>query len=493
MRTIVVICFMLFILVYSHVSMYLSLCGLVAFTALKEYPGLPNPLDAKGVNHWSVMVAGILLAWVISRIAHHRPFNIPRLWLLVIGLYLLAESIAIARLCLDLEAFKDRASLVNPSFADYNVRAVLVDRVYGPMRFMLLGFLLCDGARSRRQLLIGLGAVLAAVLIYALIVDKQIPLSSLSGGGASLRHRIERWTGRHPNDLARMFAATFWVGVTYWQLKLGSPKLRLIVLAAAAIVLMGLAHTHSRGGYLGFVVAGLVVSLVAGSWRTLIILTAAVVAVIFFAPSVSQRIMMGVDTSGAGHHDMGEVTAGRDVIWPAALEGIQDSPVVGYGSYGYVISPALDESLANGGGELHPHNAYLETLLDHGIAGAPARLGPFLYIFGAGVFLAWRRSDPVLRLVGLTGVAWASVTFTMGLTGQHFGLTENLFTFWCVAGLVVRAVMISREAPPPPARVPLRQPLVRHPAPALSVVSRVREMTARWSLGWRPDRITGPS
>lgn len=449
MRVIIVAAFMLFVIVYTQRDWFRALCCVVVFTALTEYPGLPNPLDAKGINHWSVMLAAVLFAWIISRIVRPRPWNIPRGWLIVMGLYLLVESIAMARLCLNIDVFAAHAGQINPGYASYNVRAVLVDMVYSPTRYMLLGFLLFDGARTRRQLLWGLCAVLTAVMIYALVVDKEIPLSGLAGDGMQYRHRISAWTNRHPNDLARVFVAAIWIGFSLWQLKVGTLKLRLTALVAVGFVIIALGHTHSRGGYLAFVFTGLAVALVAGSWRTLAALVVAVAAVMTYAPSITDRILTGVDTTGGAEHDMAEVSGGRDIIWPAAIKGIEDSPLIGHGFRGYIVSPALPWSLETGGGEGHPHNAYLETLLDHGVLAAPGRLAPFLYVLGAGVVLVRRRSDPLLRLMGVTAVAWIAATLTMGISGQHWGFSENLFTFWCVAGLTARAVTLPDRAAQP--------------------------------------------
>lgn len=467
MRTLAVAAFILFIIVYAQRDWFRALCGLVVFTALTEYPGLPNPFDARGINHWSVMFAAIVFAWMISKVMRPRPWNIPRGWLIVIGLYLLVEIIGVARLCWHLDVFKERAAEQYPGYAYYNVRAVFVDVVYSPMRYMLLGLLVFDGARTRRQLLYGLCAVMGAVLIYALVVNKEIPLESLAGDGMQYRHRISKWTNRHPNDLARLFVATFWIGISLWQLKVGSLKLRLVVPIVLGCVIIALGHTHSRGGYLAFVVTGLILALTIGplvrSVRIVGILGCAVIGTALFAPSVTARLLHGVDTSGAGDHDVGDVMAGRDVIWQGAILGIEQAPLIGHGYFGYVMSEAFPHGQNFGEAPIHPHNAYLETLLDHGILGAGGRLGPFLYVFCAGVILVRRRSDPFLRLIGMAAVAWPTAAFVMGISGQHWGLTENLFTFWCIAGLAVRALTIP-DTVPQPAGTPVRY----HPHASLS-------------------------
>jgi O-antigen ligase len=475
MRTLVVAGFMLFVIVYAQRNWYRALCALIVFTALTEYPGLPNPLEAKGFNHWSIMLAAVTIGWAINRLAHPRPWSIPRGWMIAFGVYLLVECIAVVRLCVDLDTFRQHAAVLNPAYGYYDVRAVLVENLYAPMRYMLLGFLLLDGARTQERVLLGLVAVLAAVLLYALVVDKEIPIAGLAANGMQYRQRVSKWTNRHPNDLARIFCAAFWVGVSMWQLRIGSFKLRVAALASMVFVLLALGHTLSRGGYLAFVAAGLVSSVVVRSWRTLAVLGTVIAAVLVFAPSVTDRLMTGVDTSGSGQHDMGEVTAGRDVIWSAAVEGFKASPVIGHGCYGYVLSPALAQSLTNGGGEIHPHNAYLEMLLDHGILGALGRLAPFLYVLWAGVVLVRRRSAAILRLMGASAVVWVATTLVMGISGQHWGFTEDLFTFWCVAGLTARAITISDRTPRIADATALGRPR-RHSAPALLANSTVRRL-----------------
>jgi len=435
------------VILYAFRDWFVSLCALIVFTALTDYPGLPNPLETKGINHWSVMLAAVTLAWALDRLIRPRSWSIPRGWIVALGMYLLVELIGVARLCVNLDAFKERAAILNPAYSYYSVRAVIVDIVYSPMRYTLLGFLLFDGIRTRRHMLLGLIAVLAAVFVYAWIVNKEVPLSGLVGGGMEYRRRIGKWTGRNPNDLARVFVAAFWIGVALLQLRVGSSKLRTAALFGIAFVMLALAHTNSRGGYLGFVTTGLVLSVMLRSWRTLAVLSCILVAVIVFAPGITGRMLMGVDTSGEGQHDMGTLTAGRDVIWPAALEGISAAPLVGYGVHGYVMSPAILVSISNGGGELHPHNAYLEALLDHGVLLCSGRLAPFVYMLVCGAAIVSRRSDPVCRLIGVTALAWGVATLSTGLTGQHWGFTENLFTFWCVTGLTARVTALPYRTP----------------------------------------------
>ena len=446
MRTYAVLIFMFAVILYAQRDWFISLCAVIVFTALAEYPGLPNPLDARGINHWSVMVLGVTLGWLRWRITARPRWIIPRGWLIVMGLYLLLETIAITRLCFNLDEFKPRASLINLGYEYYTVRSVIVDCFYSPMRFLFLALLLLEGVRDRRQLSFGLYAVMAAVFIYALEVHRQVPLTGLADGGMQFRHRITKWTGRHPNDIAQDCAAMFWILIAFVQVRLGSRRWRFGMFAAAVVILLALAATHSRSGFLAFLATGFAVGLLTRSGRILGCLACAVVGVALFAPSITERMLEGFDRSGFGDHNMADVMAGRDIIWPAAIHGIAEEPLLGYGRYGYVVSSAFDRSLAAGGGETHPHNGFLEAALDHGVIGAAVIIAPAIYLLVTGVMLFRNRRDPLLKWAGLVGVSTATAALVAGFGGQHFVLYENYWVFWCSCALVVRATTLADQS-----------------------------------------------
>jgi len=443
----IVLLLILFIIIYAQRNWFGALCVVVAFTALVDYPGLPNPFQEKGLNHWSAMVAAVILGWGVSRIACRRPWDLPRRWKVILGLYLAVELLALTRLCINLDEFRHRYSYLHPGYAYYTVTGLIVDEFYGPVRYMFLGFLLFEGARTRNRLLLGLAAVLCAATLWALVVDKETPLGSLSDGGMYFRHRIQKWTGRHPNDLATVLVAGFWLAVATAMTRGLHPRWRVVAVLASLPILLALAHTRSRGGYLGFVTGGIAVAMVYRSWKIVGILACAGVVVVLFAPSVTQRILEGVDAQGESAN-MDEVTGGRDVIWAAAIPGILESPAIGHGQHGYILSRAYHIRTSQGSLEGHPHSAYLEALLDHGVLFAGFRLAPYVGVLLASFRLAWKQTDPLFRLVGLSGFIGSFTYLVMGLTGQHFGLTENLFVFWCLTGLVIRAVHMQQSRLP---------------------------------------------
>lgn len=467
MRDAIVLAIVLFTLTYAFRDWYRALCFLVAFTALQDYPNLPNPFGAKGINHWSVMLAGVTIAWAISRLGDPRGPNLTTGWWIACGAYFTVECIALFRLILQLDEFKSAASALHESYLGYDVKGIVIDCFYTPVRYVWLAMMLLDGARTRERIFEGIFAVFTAMMLYAVIVCKEIPPSALVGGGMVYRDRIPKWTGRHPNDMARLFAAGFWMAITFAQLKLGPSWRRWIAVGCAGLLGLGLAHTQSRGGIVGFLVCGVTLAVAMKSWKNIFVLGALGVSAVIAAPGLMDRITAGVDTTGAGDVDVDTLTAGRDVIWEAAFEAIDHAPLIGYGMYGYVTSHALARSIQVGGGEKHPHNAYLETLLDHGVLLAAGRLAPFVYAWCISIWLARTRRDETLRFAGIAGACYTTTLLAMGLTGQHYGLTENPFSFWCMACMAVAAARLPDVAP-------ARRMRRVAPAPLMPVVAAVR-------------------
>jgi hypothetical protein len=449
MREVAVLCLMVFVVVLARYNWFRALCVLVAFDAVKNYPNLPNPIDTKGLTPWVIMFAAVLIGWIIDRVRNPRPWSLPPAFMLIAGAYLLVELVGVGRLCVDVNEFRHRVSILRADYSDYNLRAAIVDLAYVPLRFVCVAFMMLDGIRRRSDVLWALGSIVVGVSLCAFVINRQIPLGLLLDQEAEMRRVFWKWVQRHPNDLSRDFGACFWVlvGVISYR-GLGS-RLRLAALGIAPFLLLALAHSHSRAGYLGLACTGLVLALATRSWKAFGFLAALACVPLLFVPNVAHRISSGLDLSGGQQHDVDAITAGRNIIWPAALQGIGESPLVGHGAYGYVMSSAIEYSMAAGGGEMHPHNGYLQALLDHGLLLGWVRILPMLAVLSAALHLLRRRHSPELRLAGVAGVAFSTELLVMGVTGQQYGLIENMFLFWCAGALVTAAHRLPDVVPAP--------------------------------------------
>jgi O-antigen ligase len=151
--------------------------------------------------------------------------------------------------------------------------------------------------------------------------------------------------------------------------------LRLFLLASMAMVVLALVLTFSRGAFLGFAVVNVlflisrrrIISLLAGG----MVLTG---LVMMMPEAVFDRIMTGWDSG------LNAVSAGRvDTIWLPLLPEVWASPLFGHGLGSILWSHAM-----RAGSILqvtHPHNAYLQALLDIGLIGLLLLAAYFLHVW----------------------------------------------------------------------------------------------------------------
>jgi O-antigen ligase len=171
-------------------------------------------------------------------------------------------------------------------------------------------------------------------------------------------------------------------------------------------------------------------------------------------PTLSDRISLGfgvVDPSGSEVEDWDTISASRIGLWSLAVEEIAGAPVAGQGRMTIVRSAVYTRGAAEGEGSPgHPHDAYLEMLLDSGALGLAVTL---LLFVGFPVLAYMRRQpeDPLLATVLYAGLAGAAAILIMGSTGQTFWPREGVDTILylyalMLAGSVTRPLPATAEA-----------------------------------------------
>ena len=161
---------------------------------------------------------------------------------------------------------------------------------------------------------------------------------------------------------------------------------RAIILVSALIVLFAQSLTAGRAGYATWIVIGLFAGIF--KWRKMLLfIPILIITVTFFISSVAERFLQGLDKSQAQEYadadvsaeydisleeaDLYVITAGRNIAWPLVIEKIRESPLVGYGREGMKQTGTAQRMLRDYRESFpHPHNAYLELLLDNGVIGA---------------------------------------------------------------------------------------------------------------------------
>lgn len=263
----------------------------------------------------------------------------------------------------------------------------------------------------------------------------------------------------HPNQLAAMICIYL---PLLFSLSFGPAggryprRLRLALALLAALTVLVLVLTQSRGGWVG-AAAGLFALLVlwavvlpptrarrAARLLAVVIVVAALGALLWIGPGRVRQLWLDPPLESA----LGTFSTlnYRQALWPWAVTAIGDFPFtgVGLGAFRQVVFRFYPITMTPDPDVGHAHNIFLQTALDVGLPG--------LVIYGAILLVAsavgWRvaRRDVGFRPVALGLLA--------GLMGLHvFGLADALvlgskmgLVFWFALGLL--AAMNKEELAP---------------------------------------------
>jgi O-antigen ligase len=251
---------------------------------------------------------------------------------------------------------------------------------------LLLGAAAVHSQKPERFLIpIGISVWLMALVVIGFVAASGVRIGALAD--ASQREFFSE-LGIHANSLGRVFAAAYALLLfPWWETRRAG--LKLFLFCTIGVLSFALLVTFSRGAFVGFILINLLFLVWKFNLRLLgLALLGLVVAAMVMPEYVIGRVTVGFDTG-----DANDVSAGRvDGIWLPLLPELFRSPVWGngLGSVMWSLPMQIGAMLP----VTHPHNAYLEALLDMGLVGLVLMLAYFWHV--------WRR----LRQLG--GNAWLS-------------------------------------------------------------------------------------
>jgi O-antigen ligase len=207
--------------------------------------------------------------------------------------------------------------------------------------------------------------------------------------------------------------------------------LRILLTASMVVVAAALVLTFSRGAFAGFIIVNILFLIAQRRFFPLLIGALLLVGMVFMLPeAVFQRLSTGVGGN------MNAVTAGRTGdIWLPLLPEVLDSPVIGHGLGSILWSEAMRS------GRIltvtHPHNAYLQALLDTGVAG-------LILIFS---FFAWawrrfralaadNRLEPERRGFYAGAAAGLAAFLITGMAGSSLMPVAEQSLLWLAIGMM---------------------------------------------------------
>ena len=429
--------------IYAWKDWFKSLCGLIVLMGVIEHEDMPKSmLGIQGLNLWNVLFLMILLAWMATRRRDNLTWDMPRhvnvLLLLYLGVIVLGFLRAVA----------DRSYLDH-----YPLASLISEELINTIKWVLPGLLLFDGCRSRKQVVLALACILAVYLLLSAQVIKRMPLESALGGENEriqrIRLKICLSIGYSAPNLSTILSGASWAMLAVLPL-VHRKKHWLLLLATAGMVTFGQALTGGRAGYLAWGATGLMLCLL--KWRKYLLLAPVMLIVLpVVFPGTAERMLQGfgqTDASGQETVDDRAVTSGRMLVWPYVIDKIGKSPVIGYGRLAMVRTGLQREvSDAEFGGQLdfgHPHNMYLQTLLDNGILGST----PIFLFWGTMLVYSARLFRSQKRLYAAVGGLSLSLMLAQlfaGIGSQYFYPTASTLTVWAAMLLALRVHVEERR------------------------------------------------
>ena len=445
------------ICVYAWRDWYKAVCGLVLLMAVVEHPDMPKSmLGIQGLNPWNIALALIAIPWLIHRGREGLKWDMPRhiVWLLVI--YFSFIVLSFTRMVFDLGGMIEWARLnymEEPSFL-----SLFSEHIINCLKWVVPALLLYDGARDEARVKFGMWAVLGVYFLLALQVIRWMPFEVLSSGmeleERSLKILLSE-VGYHRVNMSMLLAGAFWAVMASRAVaanKLASWGL----LGAAMAIMLGQALTGGRAGYVTWGAVGFVLAVL--RWRRyLLIGPVFVLIVLSIVPSARDRLMEGftadtvdtnsqiastMDTDGPSWYT---ITAGRVIAWPFVLKAIGESPIIGYGREAMQRTHIATRLwLEEGESFPHPHNAYLEFLLDNGLLGfLPVMIFYFLMV-KYSMRLFRDRDSPLAVAVGGMSLSLLLALLFASMGSQTFYPREGAVGMWCAMGLMLRVYVERR-------------------------------------------------
>ena len=324
-------------------------------------------LGINGLNPLNLLLVGTLGSYLFRRLSERslgRFMPRPLLWLYIVPI-LIAGALGVPH-------FGDIPPVLFNRLLEFDtVTGYVRELVVKPLLIVIFA-LLVGAAVSRSDkpekflipTLISIWVMCSMVIVF--VYQSGVSLAELA---SSTSREFLSPLGMHANELGRMYEVSYALLLFTWAESKES-KLRFALFASMAPVVFALMLTFSRGAFLGFIVVNVLFLLWRRNLKTLIFGALLAAIALFLLPgAVYDRVTTGFGHGFGSGTDM--ISAGRiEHLWLPLLPEVPRSPIYGHG----LGSILWSEPMRRGAGLAilvagHPHNAYLQALLDMGAAG----------------------------------------------------------------------------------------------------------------------------
>jgi O-antigen ligase len=396
-------------------------------------------LGFTGLNPLNLVLVGTVASFLLrGRLQRAGPF-VPRplVWLYVVPI-LIGGALGVRHVEAILPTFYEEELLHFTSAAGY-LRDMVAKPLLIPVAALLLGAAVARAYKPERFIVpIALSVWVIACLQIGFVLASGVAFGTLAATDA---REFFTALGLHANDLGRLYAIAYALLLFIWW-ETRRPGLKTFLFVTMGLLAFALVLTFSRAAFLGFFLVSGLFLLWKFNLKTLSLAVFAGAFAAALAPGyVYRRITMGF-ASG----DMDEVSAGRiEGIWNPLAPEIWKSPLWGDGlgstmwAYPMQIGSMLPVT--------HPHNAYLEALLDMGLIGLVLLLAYYVHVWkGLRSLASNAYLSPELRGLfqgACAGLACFAVT---GMAGSSLRPDAEAAYLWMAIGMMYGVLARRAEA-----------------------------------------------
>ena len=451
----------LFTLYFSAIAWrdwYKSLCALIFLTAFFQHPDMPKELlGISGINHWNFLLINVFFSWLLHRRSEKNNWDMPREITIILIIYLIVIVASFIRMSSDMSGIIEYYELMGAPMPSN--KAYFNDDVLNSIKWVIPGLLLFDGCHSRKRFLMALYTIVSVYFFLAIQFINYMPLTAIASLSGDKLQAIalkvaSKTVGYSRVNLSMMLGGGAWAILVLRELA-EKPSIKFAYLFGAIIVMYGQALTGGRMGYITWFILGLMFCLL--RWRRYLLFIPVIVIVVALAlPSVKERVLMGIPGSGSEKSFEIEnnqlntymMTSGRTNAWPLVIEGIKQEPWIGYGREAMKnigISQQMIELYGINESFPHPHNAYLQILLDNGIIGFVPIMIFYFLIIKYEISLFMEKKNKYCIIAGGVSLSLTMALLLAAMGSQSFYPVVGSVGMWCSIGLMLR-VYVQRSS-----------------------------------------------
>ncbi len=432
---------------YAWRNWFVSLCSCLILMAFLENHDTPKGmLGIHGLNPWNLIMINVIFSWIVHRRREGLVWDMPRTVVLLSFGALIVIVWSFLRMTGDYQKMDilNQSEFMENDQVRYTLGWITSDYLINCIKFVLPAVLLYDACRTRQRIVVALATLLASYLLIAIQVNHCMPFRALTADGVTLAHiagrDLDSKVGYFRTEISMMLAGASW-GILTAMLLVRARRHQLMILAVAGVVILGQAMTGGRAGYVTWGLTGLVLGLV--RWRKLLLMIPVVVAgICLFLPGVRDRMLQGLGGGSGGKVDEFVMTSGRNGAWSYVIAHIKAGPLFGFGRQAMIREGIYERIMidSNDPGEMfpHPHNAYLEILLDDGLFGFCLIMPIYIYCLAQSLRLMADDSDALYGAVGGTAAALILGLLFASIGSQSFYPKESAVGMWAAIALMLR-------------------------------------------------------